>query len=57
METGTLVEAVGIWRGGATTMVGTRLTELVEARLRRLDPEVRAGLEVVAVEKPLGPAC
>lgn len=53
LATCTLIEAGGIWRGGAATMVGTRLTELVEARLRRLDPEVRAGLEVVAVGEPL----
>ncbi len=53
LATGTLVEAGGIWRGGAATMAGTRLAELVEARLRRLDPEVRAGLEVVAVGEPL----
>ncbi|MGH8887209.1 MAG: LuxR C-terminal-related transcriptional regulator [Egibacteraceae bacterium] len=53
LETGALVEAGGIWRGGAATMVGTRLAELVEARLRRLDPAVRAGLEVAAVGEPL----
>ncbi|MGH8899741.1 MAG: LuxR C-terminal-related transcriptional regulator [Egibacteraceae bacterium] len=53
LETGTLVEAAGIWRSGAATMVGTRLAELVEARLRRLDPAVRAGLEVVAAGEPL----
>ncbi|MGH3751741.1 MAG: LuxR C-terminal-related transcriptional regulator [Pseudonocardiaceae bacterium] len=53
LETGTLVEAGGIWQGRAATMVGTRLAELVEARLRRLAPEVRAGLEVVAVGEPL----
>ncbi|MGH8905023.1 MAG: LuxR C-terminal-related transcriptional regulator [Egibacteraceae bacterium] len=52
-ETGALVEVAGIWRGGAATMVGTRLAELVEGRLQRLDPEVRAGLEVVAVGEPL----
>ena len=53
LETGALVEAGGIWRCGAAMTVGTRLAELVEARLRRLDPEVRAGLEVVAAGEPL----
>lgn len=53
LETGGLVEAAGIWRGEATTMIGTRLAELVEARLRRLSPEVRTGLEVIAVGEPL----
>lgn len=53
LETGTLVEAGGIWRGGAATMVGTRLAELVEARLWRLDPEVRTGLEIIAAGEPL----
>jgi DNA-binding CsgD family transcriptional regulator len=53
LETGTLVEVGGIWQGEAATMVGTRLAELVEARLWRLDPAVRAGLEVVAAGEPL----
>lgn len=53
LETGTLVEVGGLWRGGAAMMVGTRLAELVEARIQRLDPGVRAGLEVVAVGEPL----
>lgn len=53
LEAGTLVEAAGIWRGGATTIVGTRLAELVEARLRRLDAAARSGLEIVAVGEPL----
>ncbi|MGH3885225.1 MAG: LuxR C-terminal-related transcriptional regulator [Pseudonocardiaceae bacterium] len=53
LETGTLVEAAGVWRCRDATMVGTRLAELVEARLRRLDPEVRAGLEALAVGEPL----
>ncbi len=53
VETGTLVEAGGIWRCAAVTMVGKRVAELVEARLRRLDSEVRAGLEVVAAGEPL----
>ncbi|MGH3965491.1 MAG: LuxR C-terminal-related transcriptional regulator [Pseudonocardiaceae bacterium] len=52
LEAGTLIEAGGIWWGGAAT-VGARLTELVEARLWRLGPEVRAGLEIVAVGEPL----
>jgi DNA-binding CsgD family transcriptional regulator len=53
VETGTLVEAAGIWWGQNSTLVGTRLAELVEARLRRLHPRVRAGLEVLAIGEPL----
>ena len=53
LETGALTQADGIWRATGTLASGTRLVEVVEARIGRLTPEVRAVAELVALGEPL----
>ena len=53
LEAGTLAEDGGVWRARGPLATGTRLTEVVQARLGRLPDEVRAVAEVLAVGEPL----
>jgi hypothetical protein len=53
VEHGLLSEDAGIWRWRSDTTVGTRLAELVAARLAALQPATLGVLEVVAVGAPL----
>ncbi len=50
---GMLAEDGGVWRWHGELGVGSRLAELVGARLDGLTPEERAALEVVAVGAPV----
>lgn len=53
LEAGTLEEVHGVWRATGTLTTSTRLVEIVEARIGRLAPEIRAVVELVAVGEPL----
>jgi len=53
---GTLHDAGGIWRLVGPARPSSRLVELVECRLGRLEPEERRLLELIAYGEPLGPA-
>jgi DNA-binding CsgD family transcriptional regulator len=52
-DRGLLAEEGGIWRWSGELTAGTRLAELVEARLGRLAEDERAVLELVAAGAPL----
>ena len=54
LESGALVESGGAWRWQGPLGGGTRLQELVESRMSRLDDDHRAALEVIALGEPLG---
>jgi DNA-binding CsgD family transcriptional regulator len=56
LDDGALQSEGGIWRLRRPLAPSIRLTELVSARLGRLDDEERALLELVAVGEPLGQA-
>jgi DNA-binding CsgD family transcriptional regulator/tetratricopeptide (TPR) repeat protein len=49
IESGSLVEEDGAWRWRGGGESGGRLTEVVDKRLRRLDDDERAALELVAL--------
>lgn len=51
---GRLVRRSGLWRLRGPLLSGAALPELVAARLSRLDPEVYAAVELVALGEPLG---
>lgn len=53
LERGLLRPVDGVWRSDEALGVGTRLVELVESRMGRLDPELRAVCELVAFAEPL----
>jgi DNA-binding CsgD family transcriptional regulator len=53
VERGLLAEDDGVWRWDGPIAVGTRLSELVAARLEGLGADARAALEVVAAGAPL----
>lgn len=53
LEAGTLTQVEGVWRATGTLATSTRLVEVVEARLGRLAPGVRAVAELVAIGEPL----
>jgi hypothetical protein len=53
LEAGRLTEVGGVWRATGTLAIGTRLVEVVEARLGRLSPDARAVAELIAVGEPL----
>ncbi|MGH8929485.1 MAG: LuxR C-terminal-related transcriptional regulator [Egibacteraceae bacterium] len=53
LETGSLRQVDGVWRATGTMASSTRLVEVVEARLGRLEPAVREVAELVAVGEPL----
>lgn len=55
-ERGVLSDASGVWSWRGPLMGGSRLSELIEARLAGLAPEDRELLEVVATAEPAGPA-
>lgn len=54
-EAGTLVEANGAWTWRTDGSVGPRLTELIAARMGRLEGGRRLLAELLAVGEPLGP--
>jgi DNA-binding CsgD family transcriptional regulator len=54
LESGSLQEAAGRWAWHGPIGGASRLQELVEARLERLAPELRAALEVTAFGEPVG---
>ena len=54
LESGALTDAGGVWRWQGPIGGGTRLQELVESRMSRLDDRHRAALEVTALGEPLG---
>jgi DNA-binding CsgD family transcriptional regulator/tetratricopeptide (TPR) repeat protein len=56
VDSGALVESDGLWRARGPLPASGRLVEVVQARLGRLAPEVRAAAEVVAVAEPIGAA-
>jgi DNA-binding CsgD family transcriptional regulator len=53
LETGALVRCEGLWCWRGTVPGDARVGELVAARLRALDPDARAALEIVACGEPL----
>ncbi|MGH8906899.1 MAG: LuxR C-terminal-related transcriptional regulator [Egibacteraceae bacterium] len=53
LETRSLTQVNGVWHATGTMAAGTRLVEVVEARLGRLAPGVRQVAELVAVGEPL----
>ena len=54
LESGALTEAGGSWRWRGPLGAGTRLRELVESRMSRLDDRHHAALEVTALGEPIG---
>ncbi len=54
IEDGTFVRTRGVWRLLGAVTPGPRLSELIEARLGRLDEASRRGLELLAFGEPLG---
>jgi DNA-binding CsgD family transcriptional regulator len=56
LETGALVEAVGLWRLEGALSPTVRLAELVALRLGDLSQSERSVLELLALGEPLGPA-
>ncbi len=53
LEAGTLVRVERVWRAIGPMATSTRLVGLVEARIGRLPPDVRAVAELVAAGEPL----
>jgi len=54
IETGALWRTGGVWRLHSALIPPPRLSELIEARLGRLDEQARLGLELLAFGEPLG---
>ncbi|MFO7778123.1 MAG: LuxR C-terminal-related transcriptional regulator [Nitriliruptoraceae bacterium] len=50
----TLVERAGVWTSVEPLPASHRLTDLIAARLARLDPADRSAVELIAVGEPLG---
>jgi DNA-binding CsgD family transcriptional regulator len=53
-STGDINQAYGIWRWTGRLELAPTLTEVVDARIGQLTPEVRAVLELVAFGEPIG---
>ncbi|MFY1626943.1 LuxR C-terminal-related transcriptional regulator [Micromonospora sp. WMMD735] len=51
---GELVRPYGVWRWTGRLELAPSLTDLIDTRIGRLDPEVRAVVELVAFGEPLG---
>jgi DNA-binding CsgD family transcriptional regulator len=56
LESGTLVQDMGVWRLSGLVTPPDRLVGLVEARLRGLQSEERELLELMSIVEPLGTA-
>jgi len=53
-DMGTVVEHAGVWTVVEPLPTSDRLTDLIDARLARLEPADRAAVEFIAVGEPLG---
>jgi DNA-binding CsgD family transcriptional regulator len=56
LEEGTLAQAGELWRARGRLATSTRLTEVIRARLGRMDEDAREAVEVLALGEPLGAA-
>lgn len=56
LEEGTLARAGELWRARGPLGTSTRLTEVIQARLGRMEDDVRGIAEIVALGEPLGAA-
>jgi DNA-binding CsgD family transcriptional regulator len=54
LEVGALDQSRGVWRWSASGSPAIRLSELLDARLGRLEPPERSVLEMLAIGEPLG---
>jgi DNA-binding NarL/FixJ family response regulator len=54
LEEGTLAQAGELWRARGALGTSTRLTEVIQARLGRMNDDIRGAAEVTALGEPLG---